>query len=50
MTQAQNLAEALNGNKKVLGNWGEIQLDSVLSASGLELNKNYFKQVGYKDK
>lgn len=50
MIQAKNLAEALNGNKKVLGNWGEIQLDSVLSASGLELNKNYFKQVAYKDK
>ncbi|MBK3503716.1 DNA recombination protein RmuC [Campylobacter fetus subsp. venerealis] len=50
ISQAKNLADALNGNKKVLRNWGEIQLDSVLEASGLINGKNYFKQVGYKDK
>lgn len=50
MEQAKSLAQALNGNKKVLGNWGEIQLDSVLQASGLVLGSNYFKQVAYKDK
>ena len=49
MTQAHNLAEALKSNKKILGNWGEIQLDSVLQSSGLILGVNYDKQVACKD-
>ena len=49
MTQAHNLAEALKSNKKILGNWGEIQLDSVLQSSGLILGFNYEKQVACKD-
>ncbi|ARR00170.1 DNA recombination protein RmuC [Campylobacter porcelli] len=49
MTQAHNLAEALKSNKKILGNWGEIQLDSVLQSSGLILGVNYEKQVACKD-
>ncbi|WP_086247084.1 DNA recombination protein RmuC [Campylobacter vicugnae] len=49
MTQAQNLADALKSNKKILGNWGEIQLDSVLQSSGLILGVNYEKQVSCKD-
>ena len=49
ITQARNLADALKGNKKILGNWGEIQLDSVLQSSGLILGVNYEKQVSYKD-
>lgn len=49
MLQAQNLADALKSNKKILGNWGEIQLDSVLQSSGLILGVNYEKQVSCKD-
>ena len=49
MTQAQNLADALKSNKKLLGNWGEIQLDSVLQSSGLILGQNYDRQVACKD-
>ena len=49
ITQARNLADALKGNKKILGNWGEIQLDSVLQSSGLILGQNYDRQVACKD-
>lgn len=47
--QAQNLTDALKGNKKITGNWGEAQLDFVLENSGLILNQNYQKQVYFID-
>lgn len=49
MNEAKNLADALKGNKKILGNWGEMQLDAVLENSGLKLGENYQKQVSYTD-
>ena len=45
---AQNLTEALRGNKKIQGNWGEVQLTSLLDKSGLREGINYNKQVSGK--
>lgn len=47
--QAETLANALKGNKKIAGNWGESQLDFVLENSGLILGQNYEKQVYFTD-
>ena len=47
--QADGLANALRGNKKMTGNWGETQLDLVLENSGLILGQNYEKQVYFTD-
>lgn len=43
------LASALRGNKKIVGNWGETQLELVLENSGLKEGQNYQKQVYYVD-
>ncbi len=43
--EAQNLTKALKGDRKIQGNWGELVLDSVLEKSGLELGREYEKQV-----
>lgn len=43
------LTNALRGNKKIAGNWGESQLDLVLENSGLKQGQNYEKQVYYTD-
>ena len=45
---AENLANALKGNKKIQGNWGEFQLEHVLEISGLEKGINYFEQETFK--
>lgn len=42
--EAENLANALKGNKKIQGNWGEFQLERVLEISGLQKGINYFCQ------
>lgn len=46
---AENLAEALKGKKKLQGNWGELQLARVLEISGLEEGISYRMQVNLKD-
>lgn len=38
---AQNLSEALRGQNKLLGNWGELMLRKTLEMSGLRLNFEY---------
>ncbi|CCG19913.1 DNA recombination protein RmuC homolog [Taylorella asinigenitalis 14/45] len=43
-TEASNLAAALKGNKKLLGNWGEIQLETLLQNAGLERGLQYETQ------
>lgn len=40
----QNLTHALKGDKKLLGNWGEIILDDVLEKAGLMAGQHYVKQ------
>ena len=47
--EAENLANALKGNKKIQGNWGEFQLERVLEISGLQKGINYFCQETFKD-
>ena len=42
---AANLAKALKGDVKVLGNWGENRLDQILEKSGLQKNVHYRRQV-----
>lgn len=46
---AQNLTDALRGNKKLQGNWGEFQLERVLEISGLQKGINYSAQENHKD-
>ncbi len=46
---AQQLAQALKGNKKVLGNWGELQLETALEHAGLQKEVNYFTQPHFKN-
>jgi len=47
--EAESLANALKGNKKIQGNWGEFQLERVLEISGLQKGINYFTQETFKD-
>lgn len=39
--QANNLANALKGDSKKQGNWGEVVLERVLEKSGLEKDREY---------
>lgn len=48
--QAENLANALKGNVKQQGNWGEMILSSILENSGLTKNREYFLQEFIRDK
>ena len=42
---AQNLTTALQGQKKMQGNWGEMMLESVLDRSGLVEGRNYRREM-----
>jgi DNA recombination protein RmuC len=46
---AQNLVDALRGEQKIQGDWGELALERILEASGLEKNREYFIQNSFKD-
>lgn len=48
-SDAQNLTEALKGDKKKLGIWGEIQLEKTLQLAGLVKGDHYDTQVHFKD-
>lgn len=48
-SDAQSLARALKGEKKILGNWGEMQLEQALEQVGLVRNQHYYVQQSYKD-
>ena len=41
---AQNLTQALKGNNKTQGLWGEIVLERILDQSGLQRGREYFTQ------
>lgn len=41
---AQNLADALKGDQKTQGNWGELALERILEISGLQEGLEYEKQ------
>ena len=44
-TEAHELSTALRGQKKLQGNWGELVLENVLDRSGLQLGKDYKREV-----
>jgi len=41
---AQNLTQALKGNNKTQGLWGEVVLERILDNSGLQRGREYFTQ------
>lgn len=43
--EAHALSTALHGQKKLQGNWGELVLENVLDRSGLQLGKDYQREV-----
>lgn len=43
--EAKELSEALRGNSKVQGDWGEMVLESILEKSGLQKGEEYFIQT-----
>ncbi len=46
---AHKLTNALKGDKKFLGDWGEVQLELILEKAGLEKDIHYRKQETVKD-
>lgn len=44
---AVNLAQALKGNNKTQGNWGEVILERLLEDSGLQKGREYDTQVSF---
>ena len=46
-TEALNLTRALKGDSKAQGNWGEMVLEKVLEASGLQKGREYETQGNY---
>lgn len=44
-TEAERLSSALQGQKKMQGNWGELMLENVLDSSGLRRDKDYKREV-----
>ncbi|PHI21764.1 DNA recombination protein RmuC [Lewinellaceae bacterium SD302] len=48
-TDANNLADALRGDNKMQGDWGEWQLETLLKSSGLEAGVHYVAQNSFRD-
>lgn len=48
-TEAHNLASALKGNSKKQGDWGEMQLETLLESAGLEKDIHFSSQGNFKD-
>ncbi|WP_258102858.1 DNA recombination protein RmuC [Marinoscillum sp. MHG1-6] len=46
--EAENLTKALKGDSKAQGNWGEMQLESILEKVGLLKDTHYFKEKNFK--
>lgn len=47
--QAENLTNALKGDTKTQGHWGEVALEKILEDSGLRKGLDYKPQVAIKD-
>jgi DNA recombination protein RmuC len=45
--EAHDLATALKGHAKKQGNWGELVLENVLARSGLQLGRDYRREVSF---
>lgn len=48
-SQTASLTQALKGNSRVRGDWGELVLESVLRGSGLEEGVHYDRQASMRD-
>jgi len=48
-TEATNLTNALRGNAKTQGDWGQMILENILERSGLTKGREYFTQEYLKD-
>lgn len=48
-TEANNLTNALRGNSKTQGDWGQMILENILEKSGLTAGREYFVQEFLKD-
>jgi DNA recombination protein RmuC len=46
-SDAQQLTDALKGDKKMQGNWGEVVLERLLEVSGLQKGREYETQVSF---
>lgn len=46
---AHNLTAALKGQSKTQGDWGELQLETLLEKSGLQKGVHFLTQVTYRD-
>ncbi|OQX75500.1 MAG: DNA polymerase V [Bacteroidetes bacterium 4484_276] len=47
--EAHNLTQALKGQSKTQGNWGELILENILERSGLVKDREYFVQKSFTD-
>ncbi|TXR54609.1 DNA recombination protein RmuC [Reinekea thalattae] len=47
--QATDLTKALKGDKKLQGNWGELQIERILESSGLQKGREYEREANFKD-
>lgn len=47
--EARNLTQALKGNSKTQGDWGQMILENILENSGLEKDREYFVQDYLRD-
>jgi DNA recombination protein RmuC len=47
--EANNLTNALKGNSKIQGDWGQMILENILENSGLQKEREYFVQEFLKD-
>ena len=47
-TSAANLTDALRGNSKVQGDWGEVYLETILESTGLVKGLHYHVQQNFK--
>ncbi|MCH9663995.1 MAG: DNA recombination protein RmuC [Gammaproteobacteria bacterium] len=46
--EAEQLSQALRGNKQLLGAWGEMQLEVTLQAAGMVEGTHYLRQKTYR--
>lgn len=46
--EAKSLTQALRGDSKTQGNWGEFQLEGILEKAGLQKDVHYSKEQNYK--
>lgn len=47
--QADDLTKALKGDKKIQGNWGELQIERILESSGLHKGREFEREQNFKD-